>query len=92
MFAFIYRAFGSESITFSVDMAGKLPDFRAYLYYSVVTFTTLGFGDIIPKTNWARLAVGAEVVLGYVMLGGLISIFANKLLARRSAGISYAAR
>lgn len=82
-FAFIYQAFGGDSITFSLDMAGKLPDLRSYLYYSVVTFTTLGFGDIIPKTNWARLAVGAEVVLGYVMLGGLISIFANKL-ARRS--------
>ena len=83
VFAFIYHTFGCDSITFSVDMAGKQPDLRAYLYYSVVTFTTLGFGDIIPKTNWARLAVGAEVVLGYVMLGGLISIFANKL-ARRS--------
>ena len=82
-FAFIYQAFGSECITFSVDMGGKLPDFRAYLYYGIVTFTTLGFGDIIPKTHWARLAVGAEVVLGYVMLGGLISIFANKF-ARRS--------
>ena len=59
------------------------PGFPAYLYYSVVTFTTLGFGDIVPLTNGARLAVGAEVVCGYVMLGGLISIFANKL-ARRS--------
>lgn len=83
VFAFIYQAFGSGSITFSVDMAGKQPDLRAYLYYSVVTFTTLGFGDIIPKTNWARFAVGSEVILGYVMLGGLISIFANKF-ARRS--------
>ena len=59
------------------------PGIREYLYYSVVTFTTLGFGDIVAVTNWARLAVGVEVVLGYVMLGGLISILANKL-ARRS--------
>ena len=62
---------------------GKHPDFWSYLYYSVVTFTTLGFGDIVPITNIARIAVGTEVILGYVMLGGLISIFANKL-ARRS--------
>jgi hypothetical protein len=53
------------------------------IYYSVVTFTTLGFGDIVPKTNLAALLVMAEVILGYVMLGGLISIFATKL-ARRS--------
>jgi uncharacterized protein YjbI with pentapeptide repeats len=55
----------------------------AYIYYSVVTFTTLGFGDIVPKTWPAQLLVTAEVILGYIMLGGLISILANKV-ARRS--------
>lgn len=84
VFAFIYWLFGNESIAFNVDKLNDVStDFWDYLYYSVVTFTTLGFGDIVPLTNWARLAVGIEVVLGYVMLGGLISIFANKL-ARRS--------
>jgi len=37
----------------------------------------------VPKTNAAAWWVMAEVITGYVMLGGLISIFANKL-ARRS--------
>ena len=50
------------------------------LYYRVVTFTTLGFGDIIPKTTQAAFWVMAEVIKGYIMLGGLISILANKLL------------
>lgn len=84
VFAFIYQAFGCDSITFNVeDLKGQQPGLKGYIYYSVVTFTTLGFGDIIPRTNWARFAVGTEVVLGYVMLGGLLSIFSNKL-ARRS--------
>ncbi len=52
-------------------------------YYSVVTFTTLGFGDVIPTTQVAAYWVMAEVILGYIMLGGLISIFANKV-ARQS--------
>ncbi len=55
----------------------------SYFYYSFVTFTTLGFGDIVP-TNWiSETLVTIEVILGYIMLGGLISILANKL-ARRS--------
>jgi len=84
IFGLIYWGLGCDSITFNVDkLSGIQPGFWGYLYYSVVTFTTLGFGDIVPLTNPARLAVGAEVVLGYVMLGGLISIFANKF-ARRS--------
>jgi uncharacterized protein YjbI with pentapeptide repeats len=57
-------------------------NFLTTFYYSVVTFTTLGFGDIIPKTSISALCVTAEVIFGYVMLGGLITIFASKLSRR----------
>lgn len=53
------------------------------MYYSVVTFTTLGFGDITPRTPAAAALVMVEVVTGYLMLGILISILATKV-ARRS--------
>jgi hypothetical protein len=46
------------------------------IYYSVVTSTTLGFGDVKPQTAVAVLVVMTEVILD--MLGGLISILANK--------------
>src|SRR4030067_1492831 len=55
---------------------------NAMIYYSLVTFTTLGLGDITPKTIEATRWVMAEVIIGYIMLGGLISIFANKLSRR----------
>lgn len=57
--------------------------FFTYFYFSVVTFTTLGFGDVLPVTHVACTVVLTEVVVGYVMLGGLISIFSTRL-ARRS--------
>jgi uncharacterized protein YjbI with pentapeptide repeats len=79
MFGFIYWVMGPHHFAMSY-----LPfSFPNVLYYSIVTFTTLGFGDISPKTSWAAFAVSAEVILGYVMLGGLISIFSGKL-SRRS--------
>ena len=53
------------------------------LYYSLVTFTTLGYGDNIPASLPAQILAGIEVILGYVALGGLLSILANKI-ARRS--------
>lgn len=55
----------------------------SFFYYSIVTFTTLGFGDITPIKWFTEILVTIEVSLGYIMLGGLISILANKL-ARRS--------
>ncbi len=52
------------------------------LYYSIVTFTTLGFGDITPTAFWSMFWVTSEVIAGYVMLGGLISFIFSKLLPR----------
>lgn len=51
-------------------------------YFSIVTFTTLGFGDVTPTNLAGEIWVTAEVILGYVMLGGLISIFSTKLARR----------
>ncbi len=62
---------------------GESVGYWSCLYFSIVSFTTLGFGDIATANSFARVLVTLEVILGYVMLGGLISIFANKL-ARRS--------
>lgn len=57
----------------------------APFYYSIVTFATLGFGGLTPKIGlWAlQILVTIEVVIGYIMFAGLISILANKV-ARRS--------
>ncbi len=63
--------------------AGREPTPFTYFYFSIVTFTTLGFGDVVPKDLLGEVLLSVEVVLGYVMLGGLISILATKL-ARRS--------
>jgi uncharacterized protein YjbI with pentapeptide repeats len=52
-------------------------------YFSFVTFTTLGFGDVTPGSLVGELIVTLEVVMGYITLGVLVSILANKV-ARRS--------
>lgn len=52
-------------------------------YFSIVTLTTLGFGDITPSNLAGEIWVAIEVMLGYVILGLLVSILGNKI-ARRS--------
>ena len=52
-------------------------------YYSFVTYTTLGFGDVTPKSWIGELLVTIEVILGYLTLGLLVAVLSQKI-ARRS--------
>lgn len=67
-----------------IDLQGRSPTWFTPYYFSIVTFTTLGFGDVVPKNLAGEIWLTIEVVIGYIMLGGLIAIFATKL-ARQSA-------
>lgn len=44
-------------------------DFGSWLYYSIVTITTLGFGDYTPAHGWAQAVTAIEVMCGLVFLG-----------------------
>ena len=68
--------------TVGVRISNHDPGIVTDVYYSVVTLTTLGYGDIVPNSTLGQIVVIIEVCIGYMMLGGLISIFANKLARR----------
>ena len=71
-----------ESLTSGNAIDAHLPSWLTPYYFSIVTFTTLGFGDIRPLNIWGELVVILEVIFGYVGLGLLISILANKVARR----------
>ena len=51
-------------------------------YFAVVAATTLGFGDVLPKSTRAQIATNLLTIFGYFGLGGLMTILGN-LLGRR---------
>jgi hypothetical protein len=53
------------------------------VYLSAVTVTTLGFGDITPVSQTARLFVALEAVLGVVLIGVFLSRLAIRVRAQR---------
>jgi hypothetical protein len=48
------------------------------IYFSVVTFTTLGYGDITPKTNLLKILAGSEALLGGFTMGLIVAGFSNR--------------
>jgi len=62
------------------------------LYFSVVTITTLGFGDIAPVTDLARSIVASEAIIGVVIIGlflnALWQYFASTIERQQSDAIA----
>jgi len=55
------------------------------LNISLVTLTTVGFGDVVPAADWLRLATPLEALLGFGLLSASISwlLLIYPVLARR---------
>ena len=68
-----------------------LVPFRS-VYFSIVTMTTLGFGDMYANTNsflrglFGHALLAIQVILGYVLLGALVTRFAVLFTAGGPAG------
>jgi len=43
-------------------------DFETALYFSTVTFSTIGYGDVVPAHGW-RLFCALEGINGFLLIG-----------------------
>lgn len=68
-----------SAIYYFSDLIKLNHDFINSIYLSIVTFTTLGFGDITPiDSDKYKLIVSSEALLGVFLMGLLIAGYANK--------------
>lgn len=49
-----------------------------YLYFSVVTFTTLGYGDLHPREGFCRFLAGSEALLGAALMALFVVALTRK--------------
>lgn len=66
-----------------MDYSNSANSWFTPFYYSIVTYTTLGYGDVTAENIVGEFLVISEVVIGYFTLGLLLAILANTV-ARRS--------
>jgi hypothetical protein len=64
-----------------------IPDMHSALYFSSVTYTTVGYGDLVLPEGW-RLAGGIEALTGILMCGwstGFFFTIVSRLYQARQA-------
>lgn len=79
LFATTYLAMShSASTTFSESL-----DHTRALYFTITVFSTVGFGDITPRTDPARGVVMAQMIIDLIIIG---LVFRVLFTAARRAG------
>ncbi len=54
-------------------------DFVDSIYFSTVTITTLGYGDIVPEDTLTKALVSLEAILGIVLIGVFLNAIAHTI-------------
>jgi voltage-gated potassium channel len=63
---------------FMIDCGPRDITFPESLYFSLVTLSTVGYGDIQPHTGFARLITATEILLGVLLLFGFSAIISHR--------------
>jgi uncharacterized protein YjbI with pentapeptide repeats len=77
LFAFLYGA--SNCLQYSIKNPCIQQKIIDVTYFSFVTFTTLGLGDIAPATTLGKILICLEAVIGAFMIALFVVIFVRKM-------------
>lgn len=72
--ALVYLPHMDDSFLFASGLEpGNRSDLVDSLYFSMVTITTVGFGDIVATDAWLRLLVPLEGLMGFALLSASVT-------------------
>ena len=87
---FLFRIPDNPVISASEDMLNKRisfydsHDIYNALYFTVITMTTVGFGDFIPISYFSKMILVAECLTCYVMLGIMIGLIVRGIRPQKT--------
>ena len=58
---------------------GPVRDLGTALYFSTITFTSAGYGDVLPVSNAARALAGSEALIGVFMISLFVFVFCRRM-------------
>lgn len=89
LFAFAYVSLAVDDPAAFTQPVDKV----AGVYFSVTVLATVGFGDIAPVSDTARIVVTAQMVLDLVLIGSAVKLLgasARQAVERRSETVTVA--
>jgi hypothetical protein len=71
--------------SFVDNVTGSPVQWQQLVYYSLITLSTAGYGDIIPVNPWARMLAGLEATVGVMYVAILMARLVSLYDAQRRA-------
>jgi hypothetical protein len=85
MWAFLYTFLELvDPASFNIDLGKPQGNFLIFQYYSFVTITTLGYGDITPVTEVAKTFSALEAVVGQLYLVVVVAWLVGMHVSRKA--------
>jgi hypothetical protein len=78
-------AFSAIYLSLSHETPGTFTqtlDHARALYFTITVFSTVGFGDITPRTDVSRLIVSAQMLLDLAIIGVVVRLLFNAAKSR----------
>jgi voltage-gated potassium channel len=86
----LFFSWADESVAALPDQFADLTNKTDALYFNISTLATVGFGDVHPVGQLARVAVTLQIVFNLVFLGTAVSLitgyFRRRALGRAQSG------
>ncbi|WP_420812928.1 ion channel [Peribacillus acanthi] len=74
----VYKLYGKKAFTFS----GNKLSGNDFIYYSITSFTTTGFGDITSIGAITNILAASEMILGMITNTIFMAILTSKLITK----------
>jgi hypothetical protein len=68
-----------SSVLFHLLESSQSIDWLSSFYFTIINLTTVGFGDIVPKSNAGKILAIANSVIGVLSFSFLVAIIATAL-------------